>query len=141
MTHRSTLILSVLVTLCIVAVASAYGAGIHSNAFGRGGSTPKLNTDCSRKPMFLTPAGKSWDGAAPNGKQFTSQALSVVKGQLDCSVLRTNRIMRCLSKPVPVTAEAPADKEGFHDTQGLDALRAYIVAENACVAAVTGVKR
>jgi len=37
--------------------------------------------------------------------------------------------------PVPVTAEAPADKQGYHDTQGLNALRAWVSKLAACEAA------
>jgi hypothetical protein len=133
MLHRkSTQIACVLAALCIVAAASATAASIHSNAFGRGGSTPTLASNCSRLPMYLTPAGKTWDGATPNGKQFTSQALSVVKAQLDCSILRTNRIIKCaLTNPV---TEAPADKQGFRGESGA---AAFV----ACIGQVTGVKR
>lgn len=139
--NRKHILVGVLVGILAATATTALAAQVSPNAFGRGGSTPKLNANCSRAPMFVTPAGKSWDGATPNGKQFTSQALAVVKGQLDCSIRRTNRIIACLATPLPVIVEAPADKTGFHDTKGAAAFAAAVSAQRACVATVTGVVR
>lgn len=120
--------------LCALLVAAtAYGA--QPNIFGGPGSQTKLNPNCSRAEMFITPAGKTWSGTGHTGKKYVFAISTVMGAQIKCLIHRVDNKVgaplpkpdTCFAKvgPVPATAEDTADKRGYHDTKGLNALRAW----------------
>lgn len=132
-------------TLALAGTALATSQPSAPNSFGGPGNPPVLKASCARSVMWLAPAGKEWSGAQPNGKTFVFSVNNVFDTQIKCLVtrLRDTRnelfaVERCLTTAVPATAEAPADKQGYHDVQGLNLIRAYLKAQRDCVFTATG---
>jgi hypothetical protein len=146
MTYRRFLTpLVVLAALAVATTAYASSSGTAPNSFGGPGNPPVLKASCARSQMWLTPAGATWDGPQPNGKTFVFSVNNVFATQITCLVnrLRDTRnelhaVESCLTAAVPATSEAPADNQGYHDTQGLNAIRAYLKAQRDCVFTATG---
>jgi hypothetical protein len=145
--HRRNPIIIGVTLVALAAGSTAYASSTPSspNSFGGPGNPPVLKASCARSEMWLTPAGKQWSGPQPNGKTFVFSVNNVFDTQIKCLVsrLRDTRselfaVERCLTAAVPATAEAPADNQGYHDTQGVNAMRAYLKAQRDCVFTATG---
>ena len=139
-TRRGIIIVAAIMTGFLCLAASALAS--QTNIFGGPGTAATLAPNCARKAMFLTPAGKTWDGKGANGKKYVFAISTVLGTQIKCLIHRVDHPKlpkpdTCFAQagPVPATAEAPADRQGYHDTQGLDALRAYVAKLAACEAA------
>jgi hypothetical protein len=143
MTHRKAA-----VALAVAATLGASGTAAFAsqpNIFGGPGTAPSLNPNCSRAQMFITPAGKTWAGKGVDGKKYVFAISTVLGGQVKCLIHRVDKLNRvkppkpdtCFAKagPVPATNEAAADKQGYHDTQGLNALAAWAKKLQLCEAA------
>jgi hypothetical protein len=124
----------------LVVAAMALGAGGKAlassgtpNIFGGFGSQPTLAPNCARTQMFVTPAGKTWNGEAEHtGKKYVFAISTVMGGQIRCLVHRVAKLEqpkpdKCFAQagPVPATSEAKPDKQGYVDTRGLNALDAW----------------
>lgn len=146
MQHRKYLVAAIAIgALIIPTVAIASSTPSSPNSFGGFGNPPVLKKNCSRSVMFLTPAGKTWDGAGANGKKYVWAVDNVLDNQIKCLIHRKNQsdaklmaVLKCFTAAVPATAEAPADKQGYHDVQGLNAIRAYLKTQRDCVFTATG---
>ena len=148
--RRGLIIVAAIITgfLCLAASAFASGSlplvsthtepGLQPMIFGGPGTQTSLAPNCARRQMWITPAGKVWSGAAVDGKKYVFAISTVMGAQIKCLIHRqdTQATDTCFTQagPVPVTAEAPADKQGYHDTQGLNALRAWAVKLSNCEA-------
>lgn len=113
--------------------------GLQPMIFGGPGAQPSLAPNCARKQMWITPAGKVWSGAAVDGKKYVFAISTVMGGQIKCLIHRVDVEQQpdtCFTQagPVPATSEAPADKQGYHDTTGLNALRAWATKLSTCEA-------
>lgn len=129
----------VLVIAASAAYASSSSSGQTPFTFGRPGDPPAFSASCRRLPMYLTPAGTTWDGRAPNGKEFTSAGFSVLQAAIKCDNRRINRVIHCWHQPVPPVVgrfDHGAGRPG--DWSGVDQLDSYIAAVRACTLAVTG---
>lgn len=130
--------------LAIPAVASATSTPSAPNSFGGPGNPPVLKASCARSVMWLTPAGATWAGPQPNGKTFVFSVTNVFDTQIKCLVTRLrdtrnelHAVVNCLTTAVPAVSEAPADKQGYHDEQGLTAIRSYLKQQRDCVFAAS----
>jgi hypothetical protein len=123
--------------LVVVAAATlgASGTALASqpNIFGGPGNQPTLAPNCARTQMFVTPAGKTWNGSAQHtGKKYVFEITSVMGGQIKCLIHRVMKLEQpkpdtCFAQagPVPATAQDKGDKFGYYDTRGLNALDAW----------------
>jgi len=140
MNHRSNLIVaSIIGVLAIILVAGVAHAS-QTAIFGGPGTAPQLNPNCSRATMFVTPAGKTWAGAGASGKKYVFAISTVLGGQIKCLIHRVDTTVKpdtCFAQAgaVPVTSEAAADRQGYHDTRGLNALAAWAKRLQLCEAA------
>jgi len=130
---------TILVTLVIVAALATAATALagQSNIFGGPGTAATLAPNCARTQMFLTPAGKTWDGKGANGKKYVFAISTVLGTQIKCLIHRVVKVDHCFAAagPVPAVAEAPADKQGYHDTRGLIALAGWAKRLQLCEAA------
>jgi hypothetical protein len=79
------------VLVVAVAFAAPAAALAGSHALGAGGGVVPLHKDCTRKPMFLTPAGKVWSSArGADGKRFVFQMQNIDQAQIKCVIRRVN---------------------------------------------------
>jgi hypothetical protein len=131
-----TVLMSAIVAMVVAAGTAAAGTThIVPNIFGAGGAPPDLDANCKRAVVNLG-TGSSW---AHGGRHFTVQAFNLVGNQVYCLIRRKAKSDLCIKQlgPVPTVVgrfDHGAGKPG--DWSGVDDLRDYVAAFQACVTGV-----
>lgn len=126
------------VTLGVLAVSgTAYAAtGEHSAMrFPAGSFTIDAHSCKFATPEADKPLGSSW----AVGRVWSAYEDGRHDAIDSCLRKRGSDELACWTDTPPVTTEAPADPRGYHDTTGLDSLRAYVAVVRACMLSVAGI--
>ena len=135
-TRRGFIIVAALMTGFLCLAASAFASGAVEHALGASAAVNPQT--CKFVKAEVDPStGPTWK----NLRQYVIYEDARHDAKLSCltrkiGTFKAPKPDTCFAQngPVPATAEAPADKQGYHDTQGLNALRAWVSKLATCEA-------
>lgn len=132
---KSTTIIAAAMMLVAPAAAQAGTTPVTPDVFGNGGGDPApLSATCQRLPVHI-PFGRHWLTAKPG----VISAFTIIDTELKCVTFHLEAVGNCWEPTVPVVAEAPADKQGYHDETGAKQLSSYLQSVRGCILNATGV--